>query len=178
MDIASYIMPHRPHWNSMGWKLPAWFKAGIKRIDPSLVLQFMPPTDIDPKGLDRAKFPIGAWIVCRKMNRTGWLHARWVMQLANPDGSPMQIRPQILRVLRLARDFWKAGKRDRMESEFDQACLAMMRATSAESKDAARAALQEACRKHDLTQAKFGRIAVKHFGGHSCDRSSSATSKT
>ncbi|MHC4091112.1 MAG: hypothetical protein ACYSVY_12705 [Planctomycetota bacterium] len=159
-NIRDYVMPARPQWNSLGPRLPPWFRLALRRVDPRLVLQFMPPQTIDERGVSPILFPLGVWVVCHRMRGSGWLHKKWVYQLADPHGRPLQPGRDQIELLRLARNIQRRGKADRLDQEFDQAIQAMRRARERQAKQRAMEAVVATCRRHDIAQFAGRRVRM------------------
>jgi hypothetical protein len=161
VDPRDYVMPVRKDWNAMGPPLPAWFKRGLRNIDPFLRLQYMPPDWAAKGGVNADVFPCGAWVVCRAMRRTGWLHKRWTLALFDPPTGG--IRPptrQDLRDLKRAKKLWRRGQGGKLHDEFDKACRSLTRARNEASRAKAMDRMAGCMRKHNFTQYGGRRIQV------------------
>lgn len=95
----------------------------MRRVDPRLVLQFVPPKRLDPAGLDSPEHPNGVWVVCRKLRHTGLLHKRWALHFEKPTRDH-------IRMLRRARDNYRKFKHTEAEEAFDAAAAASLSAST------------------------------------------------
>ena len=160
LNIHNYVMPPRPDWNAIGPRLPIWFIKQLNQLDPQLVTQFMPPAPILGSKLNSQLFPYGAWAICRRMRRTGWLHRRWAWSLCGPNGEPLTPTPETIRVLRISRNLWKQGRADVMDDSFDHAIRSAESAKSDESRERAMVEIERLCRMHDFARWRTGRIST------------------
>jgi len=143
-------MPQRPDWNRMGPRLPGWFRKKLKRIDPLLVPQFIPPTFVVGKdGANGEQFPNGVWAICRRIRQTGWLHRRWVLGLFDMHGNSCEPRIQDIHAIQQARDYWRRNKADDLDREFGDACERIRNADCDKSRDDALCGFADVMRKHD-----------------------------
>lgn len=118
--VQNSVMPERRDWNAMGPPLPGWFRAYLRKIDPNLVLQFVPPRSFAAGGCDAKQHPFGVWAICRRMHATGWLCKRWVYSMSMPNGVPLPPTRDLVELLLKARDLWRRGQMDEMEGMFDR----------------------------------------------------------
>jgi len=117
-----WMMPPRPEWNAIGPRLPLWFTKRLKRIDAQLTLQYMPPrSSRHPDGVDPTLLPSGAWVICRRMPRTGWLFKQWVYSLADAKGNTVMPTMDLLKMINMAYRLWRRGKGTEMERMLDDA---------------------------------------------------------
>jgi hypothetical protein len=166
-DVQKNFMDPRPGWNAIGPYVPAWFRRRLKRIDPKLVLQFFPPTWLDKRGVFSDSFPLGTWVVCRKMKRTGWLllHKNWVWQLCGQsltDGKwyPRTPTMEDVRLLMLARDLYRRGRTDELENRLDHAFADAATTSSVASRGNLVAHIEDLMRKMGVAPAQGSRIVV------------------
>lgn len=173
-EMRQYFMEPRPRWNSMGPRLPCWFRKQLKRVDKSLHLQFMVPSYVHPDGVAPSQYPLGVWIVSKALKRTGWLllHSRWTWSLSRPmqcsdgmwrDFHRIPTRSDI-KILRLARDLKRRGKDMQLEEEFDESCRALQRERVAASREKALNRLANVMRECGMTQHGGSRISVPAMG--------------
>lgn len=141
MNLRQWVTPVRRDWNAMGPHVPLFFRVALKRIDPQLVLQFIPPWSKDSEGIDPYRHPDGVWIVCRRLRRTGWLFKRWVIGLNDHFGQYCPPGRDVLDLIRTAKRLWKQGKAERMEDEFDRS----VEASKYEDAEVSHAAMLERC---------------------------------
>lgn len=128
----------RPDWNRLGLPIPGWFRREMRRVDPRLVLQFIPPRRLDPAGIDNPEFPDGTWVVCRKLRHTGLLHKRWSLHFERPTR-------EHIRMLRRARDNYKRFRHQEAEDAFDAAAAASVNAVSGKRRSEVHAMFAKAC---------------------------------
>ncbi|MFM9966700.1 MAG: hypothetical protein ACKV2Q_36470 [Planctomycetaceae bacterium] len=121
--VRTNLMPQRRDWNALGPKIPLWFKAALKRVDPKLVMQFIPPDWWDAGGIDRRNYPNGVWIIVKVLRRSGLLlvNPRWTHALADVRGNHKQPDHTDLRLIRYARDKWRGGHKASMWKQMDAA---------------------------------------------------------
>ena len=165
MNLRAYVMEPRPDWNSIGPRLPAWFRIRLQRIDPRLVLQFIPPRTLDcTDGVDPIQFPGGVWVICRRMRSSGWLFKRWIWSLLDKNGCYLEPGADTIDMIRLARDLWRRNNLDVLERRFDDA----VEATKVESQKRSRAHMREyieqLCRVHDIVSHR-ARISMGRIPG-------------
>ena len=116
----------RPDWNKRGPPVSIWFRRNLKRIDPKLTLQFIPPrSQEDPRGLSLEMFPSGAWFICRRLRQSRLLHPKAVWSLVDAHGNPADPGPDTLRLLRLSLFLDSRGLGTKLEDEMDR-CLGEM----------------------------------------------------
>ncbi len=127
--LETYFMEPRPEWNTLGPRLPLWFRRRLEKACPNMALQFIPARGTVPKGgVDPHIYPHGVWIVCLKMKRTGWLHKRWLYAMAQrDDGSFLKPSMETIKLLRMTRDLSRRGDSQRMTDEFDRTCRSIKR---------------------------------------------------
>ncbi len=119
-SFASYYMRRHPEWNRLGPPLPVWFKRAIRSVDRRLVLQFIPPKSLDPRGLPGVQFARGAWYVCAKLRRNRkWISKRAVFALIDEYGQPVRPTRDIIRLLREAKKDRHRDGGSRLEKAFE-----------------------------------------------------------
>lgn len=156
-------MAPRPDWNAMGPRLPVWFDPALKAVDPALTLQFFPPSNAlsgMEEGVNPELLPDGAWSVCLRLRRTGWLFKRAVYTLADPCGRWMPPNCEMIKLIRRARDMHRQSKGRRMDEEFDVALQRFKTAETSKSRLKSMEALSQAMRRHGFTQYGGRRIRV------------------
>ena len=119
------VMPARPDWNRMGPPIPCWFRVALRKFDPSLALQFVPPwsalTSGDRhKGMNDQEFPYGGWHICRRLKRTGWLHKLAVYSLMDRQGRYAPPTRDLMKILRWAKHLWCSREYHKMEDMLDR----------------------------------------------------------
>ena len=134
-------MAIRRDWNSIGPKIPLWFRRELARVDPRLVLQFMPPDWFDREGVDARDYPCGLWVIVRRLSRSGCLYCAPTWTYAMVDAAGRQKEPDHgdLRLIRAAKDAWRTQQHDEMFGELDSS-LAAIRTNKKQRKMAERAA--------------------------------------
>lgn len=133
--FESLVMPARHDWNSMGPPVPPWFRKQLKLVDPTLVLQFVPPDTLDRNGMNSKYYPSGGWQICRKLPRTGFLHKVVVWSLLDREGYPAPPGPDTIKLLRLARNMWRHHDYLTMEETMDKAMQDAVRAKARNAKE-------------------------------------------
>ena len=124
------MSPHKD-WNRIGPRIPLWFRRRLKRIDPLLVLQYMPPrTLVGRDGVHESIYPEGVWIITRALKRCGWLylHKTWTWSLTqswkDADGQIREYhRPptnEDIKVIRASRDLWRRQRQHEMSESLDR----------------------------------------------------------
>jgi len=120
-DFRPYYMVRRPDWNKMGRRLPLWFRRRLRRIDPLLTLQFVPPDTKDPEGVPAVRFPEGVWYICARVPRARrWLAKRVIFPMALPGGQQILPSYELLRTLRTGRLDRKKRGINRLEKRFQE----------------------------------------------------------
>jgi len=103
-------------WNRMGPHVPLWFRERLKRIDPDIVIQFIPPrSSKNPRGCNPQSHPEGVWDVCKRIGGSSWLHPRAVFSLVDMYG---RFAVPTERTVSLIRQCWYAHRNnclDRIE---------------------------------------------------------------
>jgi len=150
VNLSTWLMEPNRAWNRLGPKLPAWFRLRLRRIDPQLALQFMPPREVDADGLDPVQYPEGAWVVCRRMRGTRWLVKRWVVALTDNYGRYCEPGLDMCAMIRMARDLWRQNRMDVLEDVLDTSIQRLRSARVAESRKMLAERIQRACRTYDL----------------------------
>lgn len=161
--LRQNFMEPRRDWNAKGPRLPAWFRPGLRRIDPKLVLQFMVPSYVDRSGVDYQQYPLGLWIIARRMPHTGWLliSKNWTFGLYDQQtGHPKDPTHEDLNLIRMARDLRRRGETWRMEEEFDSSIRNIKRAKSQASRMAMIENMQRNMARYGMTQYGGRRIVV------------------
>lgn len=158
--MRNSVMPERRDWNAMGPPLPVWFRVYVEEIDPDLVLQFVPPSSHAKGGCCPKQHPFGVWAICRRMAATGWLCKRWVYSMTTADGSPLQPTRDLVELLIRARDMWRNGRMDQMESMFDRAMSAKKQASVVASKERLHERMEQRMRAHGFRDRAVPRISV------------------
>lgn len=129
------VMPARDDWNRLGPFIPPWFRKALKNIDPTLVLQFIPPVSmVGPGGTSPTTLPLGAWQICRRM-RNGWLHKLAIWSLVDRNGNYAPPGQDTLRLLRFARNLWKHRQFHKMEEMMEESIDRIQKAQAAKSKE-------------------------------------------
>jgi len=140
-------------------QLPLWFRLGVKRVDPRLVLQYIPPQSKDPRGCPDRFYPQGVWYVCGKLRRNGgWISKRAVFPLADPEGNPLRPTQSLLRLLRVARNERRRRGVNRIEQAVENAIDASARAREEKSREEAMEQVVDGMRRLNLTS--YGRPRV------------------
>ena len=91
------IMPERHDWNRLGYRIfpiPLWFQLRLQDLDPTLQMQYIPPTNIDIRGMSETQYPYGGWQVCRKLKRSAkglWNHREFGKMQKQMDDSIVAI---------------------------------------------------------------------------------------
>ncbi len=118
--FASYYMRRRPEWNRLGPPLPLWFKRALRSVDSRLILQFIPPVSMDPRGIAGVQFRKGAWYICAKLRRNRkWISKRAVFALVDEQGRPVAPTRDIIRLLREAKKDRHREGASRVEKAFE-----------------------------------------------------------
>jgi len=148
-QFKQWVMEPRRDWNAMGPKLPAWFRLRLARVDPNLVLQFMPPRTIAKGGVQPDRFPKGVWAICRRMKGTRMLFKRWVWSMSDEFGIQQLPGTDTINMIRFARDMWRQGKSDLLEKRLDESIASIKRARTDTSRDMLRDYVGKICSKYD-----------------------------
>lgn len=154
--LRDNLMSPRPDWNRRGPKVPGWFRRGLRRIDPSLVLQYMPPAlPWEPtKGVRQDMYPNGLWVVCRKLRRSRLLWKKWVTAFAR---KPTQ---QNLKMIKYARNLWHNNRIDEMATALDRAIREMLQEKKKERRLQLCKDIAGTCRRLSISKRSLGRCAV------------------
>lgn len=139
------LMRARPDWNVKGPQVAPWFRRALARLDKRLVLQFVPARRIGQKGGMNAKmFPKGAWIICRRLRRSRYLHPAAVWSLVDDAGNPASPGADTIRVLRIAMAYHRNNQWDRLERLVDDFCTGMNTRKQDQSMNMFRAKMKQA----------------------------------
>lgn len=163
-DIAKSLMPVRKDWNRKGPPVPRWFRAKLKRIDPRLVLQYMPPCDPRDvgKGVDNRIYPNGVWAVCRRLPRTGYLLKQWVYCITDPQTKEHRPNVAVLRAIKYCRDLAKWSKSRGIADEIDRAVYKVLTSPSTgRQRQRWCERVAHTCRQFNITNASLGKVAVQ-----------------
>ena len=132
------IMPERHDWNRLGYRIfpiPLWFQLRLQDLDPTLQMQYIPPTNIDIRGMSETQYPYGGWQVCRKLKRSGWLHKLAVYTLMDRYGRYVPPTPGMLKLIRYAKGLWNHREFGKMQKQMDDSIVAINRGREDEAKD-------------------------------------------
>ena len=154
------FMNERPDWNVMGPKLPAWFRHRLKRIDPRLRLQFLPPRDVVAGGVDPNQYPDGVWVICRKLRNTGMLYGVWTWALADANGYFARPDLDTIKLLRRARDYQRRHQATLLEDEFDRSLAAIRREQSRHSRAQLVERMANRMRRYNVSQYGSRRVSL------------------
>lgn len=159
--IEHMAMEARHDWNRLGPSLPPWFRPRLKRIDPRLVCQFIPPRSLhQPGGVAPDQFPHGVWAICRKLPTGGWLFKRWTWNLSDSHGRYQPPGQDTIAMIRMARDVWRSGNFDMLEDEFARSTQAIQTAKCERSRQHLANHISAICRKYDMT-AGHGHVFMR-----------------
>jgi hypothetical protein len=160
------FMDPRPDWNRMGPRLPAWWRAALKRIDPQLDMQFMPPVSPSvPDGVDVRKYPHGVWVVVRKLRFSRLLHKTWVWCLTDELGNYRPPGKDGLRLIAAAYRMFRTRSQDKLERVFDRSLAELKSARSSETKDRLYNRIAASMRKMAMPNSAGGRM-FNPWGGN------------
>lgn len=148
--LRSSVMPERRDWNAMGPALPGWFRAYLRRIDPMLVLQFVPPRTHAKGGCDPAQHPFGVWAICRRMPTTGWLAKRWVYSMSTPEGLPLAPTRDLVELLIRTRDLCRRDQAEQLENHFDRHMAEHRKTLAAKSKERMHQRIEQRLRERNV----------------------------
>jgi hypothetical protein len=158
--LRSSMMPERRDWNAMGPPMPGWFRAYLRKIDPTLVLQFVPPRSHAEGGCDPSRNPFGVWAICRRMPNTGWLCKRWVYSMAKADGTWLPPTRDLVELLIKARNNWRRGRLDDMEATFDRHVAIKRKEAVAQSKERLHQRIDNRMRAANMREFYNRRVVV------------------
>ena len=174
------MYPNRA-WNRQGPPVPAWFRRRMKAIDPTLELQFFPP--VDPirsgrDGVDRRSSPNGQWAICRKMPRSKMLLKQWVWGFKPDKKNLAGFHPDILKVLRSARNLWRRSKYDQFTTTLDRSIARIHGERDEKARKRLAQGIADSCRFHEFTKEATGSVVFMRGGGPKCEPRSSKTSSS
>jgi hypothetical protein len=116
----------RPDWNTLGTRrfpVPLWFRRRLRRLDPRLVLQYIPPWSEDREGVQDSIYPWGIWSLCRLIPRSRHvLHPVCVWDLADAHGLPVPPGESAWKLLRRAYG-WRRQGVDLLERKMEEHLL-------------------------------------------------------
>lgn len=158
--LSQGLMDPRPDWNRAGPPIPAWFRWHLKRIDPQLYLQFIPPDTTDPQGVNAGMFPRGVWAICRFMKHSRMLLKRWTWHLADGKGNHSPPDGAVIAILEHAHNCYRAKLGDGFEDMLDGHMAKL--ATAERSKDRNRLSnrVYEMIVKHNMFSNVAGRTRL------------------
>lgn len=135
---------HRPDWNKLSpFPVPLWFVKSLRRISPSLVLQYTPPDTVHPLGVPAEMFPRGCLDVCRRVRGTRLLHPVAVWSLIDTDGKHSPPGPDTVALIRTTWRMYRAGQLPKLERELSESLQRMRSAQATKSKDRMREAMRD-----------------------------------
>jgi hypothetical protein len=132
--------------------MPLWFRRRLEWVDKDLTLQFIPPRDEKtPKGANPEIYPMGIWVICKRLRKTGLLSPRVVWSLADIHGLPAKPTPKTFRLIQQAYRMQRRKQMDKMEEMMEEGLIEMNRAREERSVERLRSAIKKHC------SAQFGR---------------------
>lgn len=157
----NFMEPNR-NWNSVGPKVPIWFRQALERLDRRLVLQFMPPDYFDEKGVSSGQYPFGVWIIARRMPRTGWLliSKQWTFSLSDLAGRYKIPDHGDLKLLRVAKNMWKRGNLCKLDEVFDNQIKRIRKERCEDSRRRLVRELENGMRRRNMGEWGHSKIAV------------------
>lgn len=164
--LRENLMCANEGWNRQGPHIPAWFKRKLRAIDPTLVLQYMPPAppERSEDGVNCDIFPNGAWFICRRLPRSRMLLKRAAWCMTNPGCDRPSATRIALKMIRRARNASRAGAMRRMSQDLDRACANVTKAYDAEERAFWASRVVDTCVAHSLTRQALGNRV--HMQGH------------
>lgn len=165
--VRDNLMMPRRDWNALGPHVPAWFRRALKRIDPKLELQYMPPAapEAVDEGVNRDVFPNGVLMICRRLRRSRLLQKRWVYGMTGRVDDPYcNPSREVLKLVRRARDAWRQKRLDHLAETIDRAASQCNAAANKENRDFWRHRIADTCRRMNATKRSMGRIMVQNPG--------------
>lgn len=160
------LMIPRRDWNAQGPHVPPWFRRALKRIDPLLVLQFLPPVaPTSTEGVDRRLFPNGVLMIGRRLRRSKMIQKRWVYGITGrKEDAYCQPSRAVLRMVKRARNAWRQNRMDHLAETIDRDVSRCNAAVNKENRDQMRHKILNTCRRINATKRSMGRIAIKNPG--------------
>ena len=150
--FKSNFMRRRPDWNRLGPPLPAWFVRGLARVDRRLVLQYVPPSTVDPAGVPAGAFPDGVWYVCGLLRHSKtWITKRVVFRLTDDQMKPCKPTRTILKLLRHARRLRHRGHTDALERMFEAKSRQLANEQVEESREKLMESIVDTMRRLNMT---------------------------
>jgi hypothetical protein len=154
-------MQRRPDWNRKGYRLPAWFRLRLRRIDHRLCLQFFPPNTLDPEGVPAGTFPHGVWYICSRIRGSGrWLAKRAVFVLTDQAGRPAAPTHELVRLLKEARNLRRRGDLEALERRFEQYLVELERERVSASRTRLLSSIIDPMRKRGMRSFANPRVFV------------------
>lgn len=126
----------RPEWNRLGPPVSLWFRKQLERIDPKLVLQFLPVRSMkNPRGVPPNLFPGGVWDICIRLPRSGYLSPVAVWSLVDAEGNFAPPGADTVHLIKKAYAFHRNQQTERFEAEMDRSIQNLKRSRASESKN-------------------------------------------
>ncbi len=166
--LRDNLMPARRDWNRMGPHVPGWFRRKLHAIDPNLALQFIPPSGPGHWGwgVNPKVYPHGAWVVCRKLRRTGLLLKHWTYCLHQPQAPWKPPTPMALKLIRRARDLGRHRRLHVMEQSLDRATSRLKQEQYTQGRQRLAGRIADTCRKFSISKRSMGLPCVSMHGAH------------
>jgi len=152
--LNDWLMPVRRDWNRRGPYVPRWFRRHLKRIDPLLTLQFIPPARTQGDGINPARHPQGVWAICRRLRRTKFLFKRWTFSLSDRYGRLTIPTMDMIHVIAKAHRLWRQGQAHQVEEQFDRTMDSLRKTRSQEARDRLLCQMEDGMRRYGFTSAR------------------------
>lgn len=164
--LRDNLMPARRDWNRMGPHISGWFRRKLRALDRNLALQFIPPSGPGhwAWGVNPKLYPEGAWIVCRKLRRTGLLLKHWTHCLHQPYAKWAPPTNVHLKLIRRARDLARQRRLYVMEESLDRAASRLKQEQHARSRQVLAERIAGTCRKFSISKRSMGLPRVSMHG--------------
>jgi hypothetical protein len=150
--MQAVLMEPKPDWNCQGPRLPAWFRKALKKVNPKLCMQFIPPRRMfEDRGTNPERYPHGVWTICRKPFRTSRLmFKRWTWNLSDSFGRYQPPGRDTITFLRLAEKLHRSNDGDVLEDEFMRTLDELNTARTEKSREELAKLVADLCRKHNM----------------------------
>ena len=124
--------------------VPLWFRRALPRLNPRLVLRYIPPSTTTQPGVNPNLYPQGVWDICWR-SRSGGLHPVAVWSLADLHGNYSPPGPDTIKLLRRAMDLHRQRRTQVLYDMRDRALAEAQNEKARNSKEGLRRAMARYC---------------------------------
>ena len=159
-DFTNWYQLRRPEWNRMGPQLPLWFQRQIKRVDPRLCLQFVPPKSEEIPDGGPTKWKNGAWHICSEIPRSRWLARRSVFVLVEQNGEIIEPDHELIPILLHARRLRRNCQIGALDELYEQQVDQLMHENDNRERNVMLEQIRQNMRKRNMVNRYTSRVFV------------------